>query len=406
MTVASPGTGRAAGRHDPPAAVAPPPGHPRFAAVDSLRALAALAVVVTHTATFSGFSTTTWWGAIWHNLDIGVPIFFVISGFLLYRPFLASALLSAPRTSVSGYAWRRLLRIVPAYWLALTVLGWYANLHGVFTGDWWRYYLFLQVYSHRTLYGGISPAWTLCIEVTFYALLPLYGAGMTRLCRAGRGRRGRARITAELIMLPALAIASVTLRGIDLAGPRTLLDNTILENFDWFAAGMVLAVVSVAAAQGHPLRAVSHSVARWPTACWLSALAIYVILARVVFYPVVQSGGFLYDSPGRGLLRHVVFGLIAVLFVAPAIFVSQRGLPARVLRWRVLAWLGLISYGIYLWHSPLLGKLLDHGALTWLPHHVFIVLTAATAGSAIAAAAVSYYVVERPILMLKRQFRR
>ena len=59
------------------------------------------------------------------------------------------------------------MRIVPAYWLALTILAWWANLRGVFTHDWWRYYLFLQVYSRRTLYGGILPAWTLCIEVTF-----------------------------------------------------------------------------------------------------------------------------------------------------------------------------------------------------------------------------------------------
>ena len=111
-------------------------------------------MLLTHTATFSGFSTNTWWGSLWHNLDLGFPVFFVISGFLLYRPFLAVAVVGAPPTNTWSYAWRRALRIIPAYWVALTVLAAYAHLHGVFTGDWWRYYFFLQIYSVHTIYGG------------------------------------------------------------------------------------------------------------------------------------------------------------------------------------------------------------------------------------------------------------
>lgn len=381
-----------------PPAVAPPAGHPRFPAVDSLRAIAALAVVLTHTAVFGGFSTRAWSTALLGDLTIGVSIFFVISGFLLYRPFLASRLLGAPSTGVGVYAWRRVLRIVPAYWLALTVLGWWAHLRGVFTHDWWRYYFFLQVYSRRTLYGGILPAWTLCVEVTFYVCLPLYAAVMSR---TGRGAAHRARLRLELIVLAALAVASVTVRTIDLAGPRTVLDNTLLENFDWFALGMALAVVSVAAQDRDRIATAGRWVARWPGACWVVAVALYVLLARLFPHAAVQRGGILYQTPGGGLALHVGFGLIALLIVAPAVFPPGESLPERVLAWRVLAWLGLVSYGIYLWHDPLLGRLLAHGALNWWPHHEFIVLTAATLTAAVVAAALSYYLLERPLLALK-----
>lgn len=398
LTASAPVPVRPADRDHAPAAVAPPPGHPRFPLIDSVRALAALGVLLTHTATFSGFSPHTWWGALWHNLDLGVSVFFVISGFLLYRPFLAAHTLGAPQPSTRVYAWRRMLRIVPAYWLALTVLALYANLPDVFTGDWWRYYFFLQIYSFHTLYGGLNIAWTLCIEVTFYALLPLYAMALARL---SSGRQPGSRLRLELIILPVLALTSLTLRAIDLAGPRTVGIATIVENFDWFALGMLLAVLSVALQGGRSLPAWLDFLRRRPGTSWLLAFAIYAILAALVHYPVITGGDILRELPLGGMVRHVGFGVIAVLIVLPAIFPHRDGVPGRVLAWRLLAWLGLISYGIYLWHSPLVGKLIDHGALHWIPHLTFVVLSAATAGIAFACAACSYYVLERPILKLK-----
>jgi peptidoglycan/LPS O-acetylase OafA/YrhL len=117
--------------------VAPPPGHPRFPLLDGVRALAALSIVFLHVGDGTGFARTNALGAFTSRMDAGVALFFVLSGFLLYRPFVAARLDDRPAPSAGRYLRRRLLRIVPAYWLALLVmgaLGWIAVLNA----DWWR----------------------------------------------------------------------------------------------------------------------------------------------------------------------------------------------------------------------------------------------------------------------------
>ena len=118
---------------------------------------------------------------------MGVAFFFVISGFLLYRPFLAARFAGRPAPRIRDYARRRVLRIVPAYWLALTVLTATVGLCGAFSRDWWIYFGLLQNNSQATVLCGIGPAWSLCIEASFYVALPLWALLMARVQR-GRSR--------------------------------------------------------------------------------------------------------------------------------------------------------------------------------------------------------------------------
>src|SRR3954452_21423955 len=143
-----------------PDALAPPPGNPRFPMVDGLRAFAALTVLVGHTSFLSGFNGHGEIGAIASRLDLGVAVFFVISGFLLYRPFVAARYEARPAPRVSRYARRRVLRIVPAYWLALTVLTIWPGLRGDVFGHWPVYYFFLQDLRIEWISGGITAAWS------------------------------------------------------------------------------------------------------------------------------------------------------------------------------------------------------------------------------------------------------
>src|SRR5215212_6043566 len=95
----------------------------RFPLFDSLRAIAALSVVAFHAAFFAGmFTSESPLRPYLVRMDVGVSVFFLISGFLLYRPFVRARLGGEGTPHVGGYAWRRFLRIVPAYWVALTIV--------------------------------------------------------------------------------------------------------------------------------------------------------------------------------------------------------------------------------------------------------------------------------------------
>ncbi|MER3453225.1 MAG: acyltransferase, partial [Acidimicrobiia bacterium] len=128
------------------------------------------------------------------RLDIGVSLFFLISGFLLYRPFAAGHLAGTGGMPLGRYLRRRWLRIVPAYWVALTFVLFVFRQkphHGL--GDLAIYYGFAQIYSQNHVRGGIQQAWTLNTEESFYLALPLYAAAVRRA-----GRRVGA-LRAELV---------------------------------------------------------------------------------------------------------------------------------------------------------------------------------------------------------------
>jgi peptidoglycan/LPS O-acetylase OafA/YrhL len=401
----SPDEPRAASR--PPDAVAPPPGHRRFPLFDSLRALAALSVLLVHTSIFSGALEGSWYRPLVAHLDIGVTIFFLLSGFLLYRPFLAARVLGSPGIRGRDYARRRFLRIAPAYWLALTVLAVFPGVYGVFTGNWWVYYGLLQNYP---VYGpvggceadvlrcGIAPTWSLAIEVGFYAVLPLFALAMGAIVR-----RARLWLGVELAVLGAIAIVSVWIQGSDLDTDlsRWLFFSPLGRGW-WFGLGMGLAAVSVWAER----RGSEPSWLRWParrpTLIWTTALALYAGMCLLVLEPRPSLGVRFGVSRAEYIGQYLVFGLIAALILLPAVFGDRDGgLPRRILRHPALAWLGLVSYGIFLWHFPILVGLHDGGVADWWPAMAFPLLALLTLAITILCAALSYYLVERPLMRWK-----
>jgi peptidoglycan/LPS O-acetylase OafA/YrhL len=381
-----------------PDAVAPPPGNPRFPLFDGLRAIAAGSILVTHVAAITRFNTENALGAYTARLNMGVAFFFVISGFLLYRPFLAARFGGRPMPRIRDYARRRVLRIVPAYWVALTILTATVGLCGVFSGDWWIYYGLLQNTRLSTTLCGIGAAWSLAIEASFYVALPLWALLMSRV---QRGRPARTMVRIELAALLTISLVSIVWRTVSFAahGTQTRVDITLPGNFDWFAYGMGLALVSVVLAgrerESRIVRVISdHAWIPWALAAFLWWLDATQLGMDRRLPPI-------YDD-GRWLAEHLIFPLIGFLLALPAAFGDpRRGLPRRILGSPLLAWVGLVSYGLFLWHQPLMPKVINAGGDDLIPGMPFVSLLISLGAVSLAIAAASYYIVERPILRFK-----
>jgi peptidoglycan/LPS O-acetylase OafA/YrhL len=325
-----------------------------------------------------------------------VTIFFLISGFLLYRPFIAHRAGGAGAPKVTDYAKRRLLRIYPAYWLVVTVLVVVPGLTGVVNGEWLTQYGLVQTLPLQGGAGcigaaqecGLAQTWSLAIEITFYAALPFYVLFAAWLVR---GSSVRSWMWTELAFLAALAAISV---GLDAErvdpGARSWVGGSVVGYMLWFALGMGFAVISVAfQGREHESRLI-RLVRDHPLVPWSAAVALYLLL--VAWLPPTP---FLIEH-SKVILTHVAFAAIAALLLLPAVFGDRGGgLPRRVLANPIVAWLGLISYGIFLWHyaaAQQLGREAGEG---------FVVVLLGTLVISIACAAISYYFVERPFLRLK-----
>jgi peptidoglycan/LPS O-acetylase OafA/YrhL len=282
-----------------------------------------------------------------------VIVFFCISGFLLYRPYVAARASGRRGPRTARYARRRAFRILPAYWTVLTILGLFPGIVGVMTGDWWRYYGYLQLYSGRTLNRGIPVAWTLGVEVTFYVLLPIWAALIRRIRRGGL-------LVSELGPLLAIAAAGAVVQVAAVRGHiGHLVGVSLAGQITWIAIGMGLAVVSVAAQGDAGLRRWAVRIGDHAGACWLLSLAA---LAGLV--ALVPPGGLFgliaaVQTPqplGRSVAKIGLEAVMAAALVFPAVFggETRRCLPRRVLALAPVVWLGVISYSFYLWHYTMI----------------------------------------------------
>jgi peptidoglycan/LPS O-acetylase OafA/YrhL len=372
----------------------------RFPLIDALRAIAALAVLTTHAAFFAGaYGGHTALGPYAQRLDVGVTVFFLISGFLLYRPFLLARLDGREPPATGPYAWRRFLRIVPAYWVALTVTVLVLGTPGVWTASGIpSFYGMAQTYRTHTLAGGLVQGWTLSIEVAFYAFLPLYAALQRRL-PGGALRAETLGLVALVVVANAWKVAVVAVGdpGKVHIGPALL---ALPAWLDHFALGMGLALLTVWIERRGRAPGWVRALDRAPSVSWLAA--------AVAFWAVstqVGLGGPIFGAMSdlQYLARQWLYALVALGLMLPAVLGERRrGLPRRVLAWPPLAWLGLISYGIYLWHATMLELLARWG---WTDVHVvhpYVDWLVGGIAATVVVAALSYYVVERPALSLKR----
>ena len=190
----------------------------QFPALDSMRAIGALAVFTTHVAFWSGAYTGNGvWGTLLARLDVGVAIFFVLSGFLLSRPFLARASVGRPRPALGRYYWKRFLRIAPLYvFTALLALALIKKNDVLGARDWLVTLFMGDTFLRGTMPNGLTQMWSLAVEVSFYLILPLLMA-----IAVGRPARLRARRVVALVCVMAAVSVAWNLWGAPWAGEWT-----------------------------------------------------------------------------------------------------------------------------------------------------------------------------------------
>lgn len=353
--------------------------------LEGLRALAAVAVLLTHAGFLSGATGRHILPGFLARMDIGVAIFFVLSGFLLYRPHASHVVTGRPAPAARSYAVRRAARLVPA-WLAvlLGTLVLVPESRSAAPSVWAANLLQLQSLKLEWDLPGLAQLWSLSTEVMFYAALPLVALLVARHA-APRGPR------AHLLALLSLAVATWVFRTLD--GLGALPEGwswirTLPAVGDWFVVGMLLAVVLTDERLRRPVAAVVQAVP-WH---------LYA-LAACIFWVLTTRAAGPYDltppTPAEATVKHLGYTLVAALVVAPSVL-GARTPVSRLLSSRVLTYVGAISYGIFLWHLPLMFRVRELLGLEVFAYG-FWVTVVLTLGSSLAVAAVSWHVLEAPI---------
>ena len=341
------------------AAFVPPPGNPRFPLFDGLRAVAAMSVLLTHASGATNFnSADDIVGPYLARFNAGVAVFFVVSGFLLYRPFVAARLAGTRRPHARGF-FRRRRRGIPAYWALLTLLSVWPGLNAAWGPRWWVYYGLVQNLDPEWILGGIGPAWSLCVEVEFYLALPLIALGMDRLLSR---RPKRTQMRTELAVIWGFALASLVARTVlHATQPNDTFSYVLPGMLLWFAPGMSLAVLTAAWAGGVPKPRWASFAGAHSAVCWIGAFAVLTVATRV---DLPRSAVIFRYTEATWFAEHVLYGAVAALVVAPAaLSTNPRGLVERLLAHRVVVFVGLISDSLFLVHLPLVFPLLPRAEL-------------------------------------------
>jgi peptidoglycan/LPS O-acetylase OafA/YrhL len=315
-------------------------GPDRVASLTGIRAVAAILVVATHAAYTTGKYIQGYFGLVSARMEIGVPIFFVLSGFLLFRPWVKSLATGGAEPSLRRYAWHRFRRIMPAY--VVTVLIAYAIYHfrhaGPNPGHTWfglfRNLTLTQIYTFNYLRGylhqGLTQMWSLAVEATFYVLLPLLAyLLLVVLC----GRQWRPKLLlfgiATLALISPVWLIAVHLTTSIPNGARLWLPTYLI----WFLAGMSLTVLQRMGVRCYAFVALP-----------LAAVCYVIASTPIAGDPTTSPLGL-----SQALYKAVFYAAIAGLAVAP-LALGDQGWYSRFLASRPMVWLGEISYEIFLVH--------------------------------------------------------
>ncbi len=348
-----------------------------------MRACAAVGVVITHVAFQTGH-TGGITGRFFGRFDLAVAVFFALSGFLLWRGHAAAARGMRPRPPTGHYLRSRIVRIMPGYLVAVVVIlsllpeakpdltVWLANLS------------LTQIYVPLTLTAGLTQMWSLSVEVAFYLALPVLAVLVRRVP-----------VRARIPVIAATAVVSLAWALVPLHAPSGVNPlNWPPAFFSWFAAGMLLAELTVS-----PL-GWAHRLARRRVLMAGIATAAFAVAAS----PLAGPEGLTPGTVSQFMVKISMGAVVAAALVAPLVL-DRPDTPHRLLGNATMVTLGRWSYGLFVWHLAALAMVFPViGEFAFNGHMPVVLVLTVVFGFAIAA--VSYALVESPCRMALRRWER
>jgi len=347
-------------------------GSGRIASLDGFRAISILMVLYGHLSgtrwfpvTLEGYKHSA--GDLAH---LGVLVFFVISGFLI-TSLLMSEREKTGTISMKRFYLRRVLRIFPAFYtlilalIAANLIGWIS-----LNGHDFAYALTYTVNYDPDSSWQIGHLWSLSIEEQFYLLWPLTLLAL---------RQRRALIVAIAAIFIGPLVRAGILEWMFHVNPHTQLANMTIfpAMFDYLATGCALALL-------RPWLLTQAWYLRLTGSRWLVlAVLLVVLINRLSGYTLVV------------LLGSPVLNLCIALLIESSTRHAD-SMAGRFLNWKPVVFLGALSYSLYLWQQPFLNRASD-AWVTAFPQNLVL---------AFVAALLSYFVVERSFLGLRRRLER
>jgi peptidoglycan/LPS O-acetylase OafA/YrhL len=368
----------------------------RLPALDAVRVIGALAVIGHHVGFATGVNTGDGpWAGWFARLDVGVAVFFVLSGFLLYRPYAHAQATASTRPATRRYLWRRAMRILPAYWVTVVVvLLTMPRDDDPTRTDWIRHFTLTQIYQPNQLHDGLSQTWSLATEVAFYCVLPLLALGLAR----GRRRAGRP----MLILTGAVVVTGTWVALMGLGVLSLGLHTMWLPAYGlWFGAGMALAAIHVSLRNDYlPRWRFLDDLGQAPLACWTAALATLAIATT----PIAGPRDLAEPTAPEFGLKLLLYTMFAVLLMLPIAFGPQTR-SKTIFSSGTARWLGTVSYGLFLWHPYALEWIHVIGDIPDFTGDTLQIFVLTVLGGLVLAT-LCYYLVERPFQRFSQRWPR
>ena len=352
-------------------------GEIRLARVESVRGTLAILVVTVHLWGTTHHDAASFWGTYWRRMIAGAGfslwVFFALSGYLLFWPFVRNHFGGGGGLSLRQYAINRAVRILPLYWFCVGLLLLFYD-GPAWLGVAWRHALFVPQFWEWSLNSLNAPLWSVSVELQFYALLPFLAAAVFWLARGSRLRAAA--------VLAVLGAASSVARRILAPADHDLWGYQLVTTFTFFAAGMCLALLRHAWEERPP---------RW-LAGPLGSSSVWALAAVPLWALVIWR----FDLEW-------LFAPVSILVIGALVLPLRPGVFSRVMEVRWLAILGVVSYSTYVWHVPLIKLFVGDRELGG---EAFLPLVAVLVPVSMLVGWLSFRVIEAPALRRRRQWAR